>query len=54
MRRGIFAHGNSLIVFESFDEDALIPRVLHSAREVPGVVTPKPPSNLGNPSLQIG
>jgi len=33
----ICAHGNYLIVFEPFDDGALILRVLHAARNVPGV-----------------
>src|SRR5260370_14388780 len=34
----ICAHGNYLIVFEPFDDGALILRVLHGARNVPGVL----------------
>ena len=34
----ICAHGNYLIVFEQSDDDALILRVLHGARNVPGVL----------------
>jgi toxin ParE1/3/4 len=34
----ICAHGNYLIVFERFDDGALILRVLHGARNVPGVL----------------
>jgi len=34
----ICAHGNHLIVFEPFDDGALILRVLHGARNVPGVL----------------
>ena len=34
----ICAHGNYLIVFEPFDDGALILRVLHGARNVPGIV----------------
>jgi toxin ParE1/3/4 len=33
----ICAHGNHLIIFEPFDEGALILRVLHGARNVPGI-----------------
>ena len=36
-RYGICAHGNYLIIFEPFDDGALILRVLHGARNVPGV-----------------
>ena len=34
----ICAHGNYLIVLEPFDDGALILRVLHGARNVPGVL----------------
>ncbi len=34
----ICAHGNYLIVFEPFDDGALMLRVLHGARNVPGVL----------------
>ena len=34
----ICAHGNYLIVFEPLDDGALILRVLHGARNVPGVL----------------
>ena len=34
----ICAHRNYLIVFESLDDGALILRVLHGARNVPGVL----------------
>jgi toxin ParE1/3/4 len=34
----ICAHGNYVIVFERFDDGALILRVLHGARNVPGVL----------------
>jgi plasmid stabilization system protein ParE len=34
----ICPHGNYLIVFEPFDDGALILRVLHGARNVPGVL----------------
>jgi toxin ParE1/3/4 len=33
----ICAHGNYLIVFESLEDGALILRVLHGARDVPGI-----------------
>jgi toxin ParE1/3/4 len=33
----ICAHGNYLIVFEPFDDGALVLRVLHSARDLPGI-----------------
>ena len=33
----ICAHGNYLIVFEPFDDGALILRVLNGARNVPGI-----------------
>ena len=36
--REIRQHGNYLIVFEPFDDGALILRVLHGARNVPGVL----------------
>ncbi len=35
----ICAHGNYLIVFEPLDDGALILRVLHGARNVPGVLS---------------
>ena len=34
----ICVHGNYLIVFEPFDDGALILRVLHGARNAPGVL----------------
>ena len=34
----ICAHGNYLILFEPFKDGALILRVLHAARNVPGVL----------------
>ncbi len=33
----ICVHGSYLIIFEPFDEGALILRVLHGARNVPGI-----------------
>jgi toxin ParE1/3/4 len=33
----VCAHGNYLIIFEPYDRGALILRVLHGARKLPGV-----------------